>query len=110
MADQERFSDPAEIRHIIGSGGTFSLHGVSGDVEIRGADTVEARGLAGEQSYRSVSGDITVNGHGGRISLTTVSGDAELCSDQPMSANLTTTSGDVEIAAPMLDALQLRTV
>lgn len=177
MADRERFSNPAEIRHAIGENGTFSLHGVSGDVEIRGADTDEARviadstghghmplvvrrsegglhieveqkgfdlfgrgksntsidfqvelprmarveingvssdvgarGLAGEQTYRSVSGDIAVDGHGGRIALTTVSGDAKLRSDEPMSANLTTTSGDVDIATPLLDALQLRTV
>jgi hypothetical protein len=46
MADQEKFTDPAEIRHVIGAGGTFSLHGVSGDVEIRGADTEEARVIA----------------------------------------------------------------
>jgi len=38
MTDQETFMSPAEIRHRIGSSGTFSLNNVSGDVRIRGTD------------------------------------------------------------------------
>ncbi len=51
MADQEQFGDPAEIRHAIGPSGTFSLHGVSGDVEINGADTDEARVIASAKGH-----------------------------------------------------------
>ena len=51
MAGQERFRDPAEVRHRIGPSGTFSLHGVSGDVEIRGADSDEARVIASSDGH-----------------------------------------------------------
>jgi hypothetical protein len=46
MSHQERFGDPAEIRHVIGATGSFSLHNVSGDVEIVANDTDEVRVLA----------------------------------------------------------------
>ena len=46
MSDNEVFSDPTEIRHVIGSAGTFSLHNVSGDIEIRGVDGDEVRVVA----------------------------------------------------------------
>ena len=46
MSDNEHFADPTEIRHVIGAAGTFSLHNVSGDIEIRGADTDEVRVVA----------------------------------------------------------------
>jgi hypothetical protein len=177
MTDEQRFSNPSEIRHTIGANGTFTLQAVSGDIQIRGDDgdearvvasdgggggelplavrrsegglhieidqkglgflgrgrgagidfeiqvprsarveingvssDIEARDLAGEQSYRSVSGDVTVDGLGGRVSLTTVSGDAEVRSVAPLAANLQTTSGDLDLDAPMLTSLQLRTV
>ena len=46
MSDQELFGDPADIRHVIGVAGTFSLHNVSGDVDVRGNDTDEVRVVA----------------------------------------------------------------
>ena len=169
MSDNEVFADPTEIRHVIGSAGTFSLHNVSGDVEIRGVDGDEVRvlasssgggsetlaagcstqrgrpahpdwrtwaltprpavarrasisrsrcragptsrstasartssiaGLTGEQTFKTVSGDVQIDCHGGRISLVSVSGDVDLKSDLPITADLTTTSGDIEINAP----------
>lgn len=181
MADQDRYPDPAEIRHVIGSQGTFSLHDVAGSVRVRGTDgdeaivtarsssgrgealplsvhktdgglrieveqksfeilgralgrghdgidfdvripasarveinavsaDIEARGLAGEQTYKTVSGDVAVDGHGGRVSVTTVSGDVTLAANESLEPTLTTTSGDVIIRAPLLSALKLRTV
>lgn len=41
MADHEEFPDPTEIRHRIGATGTFTLHNVSGDIHLRGAETDE---------------------------------------------------------------------
>jgi hypothetical protein len=180
MTDQEQFSAPAEIRHVIGAAGSFSLHNVSGSVKIRGADTDEARVIAssghegdslpllvrrsegglhiqvvhkgfeifglrgawgspdidfdvavphgarveingvssdinakaldGQQTYKTVSGDIDIDGHGGRVSVTTVSGGVQLAADRPLEASLTTTSGNVELGAPLLTGLQMKTV
>jgi hypothetical protein len=180
MADDEQYTDPAEIRHRIGADGAFSLANVSGDIRLRGAETdevvVAARsergrnerlplvvhraegslsieidqrgplpfglgwrgvsavefdvtlprgarvdinsvssdldvvGLVGEQNYKSVSGDVTVSRAGGRVSLTTVSGDAELRADEPMEADVSSTSGDLNVSGPALRGTRLRTV
>src|SRR5688500_8280914 len=141
MTDHETFSSPAEVRHRIGTTGTFSLNNVSGDVRIRGVDgdeavvrarwedgrddrplpldvrrgdgslqietdersswfafrhhgsiefditlprgarvdvsgvssDIESHGLIGDQSYKTVSGDLVVDGTGGRVNATSVS-------------------------------------
>ena len=46
MSDEERYHSPAEIRHRIGTTGTFSLNNVSGDIHLRGADTDDVTVLA----------------------------------------------------------------
>jgi hypothetical protein len=43
MSDREYFGDPAQINHVIGANGTFSLQNVSGDVSVRGVDGDEVR-------------------------------------------------------------------
>lgn len=42
MSQHEQFPDPAEIRHSIGTHGSFSLATVSGDIRLRGSDGNEA--------------------------------------------------------------------
>ena len=180
MSDFREFPDPTEIRHTIGAGGKFSLHNVSGDIRVRGADTeeavviarsshgradslplavrrgegsleielspkdpsffgfgrrgvgsiefdvtlprgarvdinavssdIEARGLVGDQEFRTVSGDMSLEQVAGRIDLTTVSGDISLQAEGSIEPRLATTSGDIELTAPQVRGLQLRTV
>lgn len=43
MADRELFTDPAEIRHVIGANGTFSLHNVAGSIVVTGTEGDEAQ-------------------------------------------------------------------
>jgi hypothetical protein len=66
--------------------------------------------MVGEQSYKTVSGDLSLFDAGGRVSLTTVSGDVRLDAEQPIEPQLSTTSGDFQIAARSIRALRLRTV
>ncbi|HUP84017.1 MAG TPA: DUF4097 family beta strand repeat-containing protein [Candidatus Limnocylindria bacterium] len=176
--DTERYLDPAEIRHRIGTSGAFNLANVSGDIDIRATDgdeivviargrgrqewlplnvrraegmlsidldqrgpgwnllgrnnievefdivlprgtrvdintvsgDIEVIGTMGDQSYRSVSGDITLNRVGGRVGVTTVSGDAAVRADEPVESDVSSTSGDLEISGPLLRASKLRTV
>jgi hypothetical protein len=181
MNDQERYPDPAEIRHEIGANGQLTINNVSGDIEIRATDETEAvviarseggrsdwlplairksdgvltidvekrsglgmlgsifgghdgiefdvavpRGarvsintvssdirshfLTGEQSYKSVSGDIEVDPDGGRVRATTVSGDLEIRASEPIELNASTTSGDIRVSGAVLNALDIRTV
>lgn len=46
MSERDTYMDPAEIRHTIGPTGRFSLHNVSGDIELRGTDGDEVRVVA----------------------------------------------------------------
>jgi hypothetical protein len=68
---------------------------------------VRAMGIAGDQRYRSVSGDVDVD-TSGRVDLETVSGRASLRSDALL-AQARTVSGELDIAAPSILALQART-
>lgn len=180
MTDNERYPDPAEIRHRIGVTGAFSLGNVSGDIRIRGVDgdeavviargrgrnewlpivvrrgegilsieidhekgpgfmnwrgrndvevefdialphgarvdvnsvsaDVDVTGMVADQSYQTVSGDIAIVRTGGRLNVTTVSGDAQVSADEPLEAEVNSTSGDLQVTAPMLRATKLRTV
>lgn len=74
------------------------------------SSSVTARGLLGDQTYKTVSGDLEIDGAGGRLSASSVSGDVRLAGAQPLEANLSSTSGDVEASAPMFQALRFRTV
>lgn len=66
MSDHERFGDPAEIRHAIGATGSFSLHNVSGDVDIRANDTEEVRVLASSSGgHQDVLPLVVQRSHGG---------------------------------------------
>lgn len=71
---------------------------------------IEARGLIGDQEYKSVSGDIALDDEAGRVGLTTVSGDVRLTARDTVEPRVATTSGDVQIAARQIRALSARTV
>src|SRR5919106_2583935 len=79
------------------------------DVTCVSAD-VEAHRLIGEQSYKTVSGDLVIDGTGGRISAVSVSGDISLTAVRRAEVNLTTTSGDVEAFAETFQPVRLKTV
>ena len=79
------------------------------DVNSVSAD-LDATGMVGDQSYRTVSGDIVIVRTGGRVNLTTVSGDAEVNADEPIEADVNSTSGDLQVTGPLLRATKLRTV
>ena len=79
------------------------------DVNSVSAD-LDATGMVGDQSYRTVSGDIVLVRTGGRLNLTTVSGDAEVNADGPIEAEVNSTSGDLQLTGPLLRATKLRTV
>lgn len=66
--------------------------------------------LSGEQSYKTVSGDLDVTAGGGRLRATTVSGDLQLRTTQPAELNVNTTSGDLRIRGAQLSRFDARTV
>jgi hypothetical protein len=179
--NQERYSDPTEIRHKIGANGQLTINNVSGEIELRPNDgdevvvvvrsesgrsewlpltvrksegaltiDVEKRGsfamfgtffgsndgmefdvsvpraawvqvnsvsadikahfLSGEQSYKTVSGDIDLDPDGGRIKAVTVSGDVQVRAAEPIELSVNTTSGDMNIQGAMINRLDVRTV
>ena len=83
-------------------GARVEINGVSADID--------ARGLVGEQEYKTVSGDLSLEATGGRLALSTVSGDARVVAEQPIEVRANTTSGDIEVDAPQIRGLQLRSV
>jgi hypothetical protein len=84
-------------------------HGARVDVNSVSAD-LDVTGMVGDQTYQTVSGDVAIVRTGGRINLTTVSGDAEVSADEPLEAEVNSTSGDLELTGPVLRAAKLRTV
>lgn len=84
-------------------------HGTRVDVNSVSSD-FDVTGMVGEQSYQTVSGDVAIVRTGGRLNLTTVSGDAEVSADEPLEAEINSTSGDLQITGPLLRAAKLRTV
>jgi Toastrack DUF4097 len=66
--------------------------------------------LSGEQSYKTVSGDLDLTAGGGRLRATTVSGDVQLRTTQPAELNVSTTSGDVRVRGAQLSRFDARTV
>lgn len=84
-------------------------HAARVDVNAVSAD-VDVNGMVGDQSYRTVSGDIVLVRTGGRLNLTTVSGDAEVSADEPIEADINSTSGDLQLSGPLMRATKLRTV
>lgn len=71
---------------------------------------VTARELAGEQSFKTVSGDVDIDSEGGRLRITTVSGDIQIRSRHPVEASASSTSGDVRVSGAVLQAFEARTV
>jgi hypothetical protein len=71
---------------------------------------IESHQMAGDQSYKTVSGDLVIDGASGRVSATTVSGDVQLTAVDVAEANLTTTSGDIEAFAKTFSPVRIRTV
>lgn len=82
-------------------GGTLRLTGVSADLEIAG--------IAGEQEYRTVSGDLAITDSAGSISLTSVSGDVRL-GGTALSLEASTTSGDLAADAQLFQAVHVRSL
>jgi hypothetical protein len=71
---------------------------------------INAASLTGDQRYRTVSGDLQLDRTGGRISLTTVSGDARMTASEALELDATTTSGDLELKAGVLALVRIRSV
>jgi hypothetical protein len=71
---------------------------------------IQTRFLAGEQSYKTVSGDIAADPDGGRLRLATVSGDITVRAGEPCEVHATTTSGDVQVEGAEVTAFDVRTV
>jgi len=79
------------------------------DVQVVSAD-IDSDNLIGDQTYRTVSGDLAIEGTGGRVAATTVSGDVRVIAVKPLEASITTTSGDAEVSAPLLQPVRMKTV
>ena len=71
---------------------------------------VRARQLSGEQSYKTVSGNVALEPDGGKVRVVTVSGDAKVRATRPIELAVNTTSGDVEVEGAALNRLDARTV
>ncbi|MGZ9276604.1 MAG: DUF4097 family beta strand repeat-containing protein [Candidatus Limnocylindrales bacterium] len=82
--------------------------GVSIVVEAASAD-LSARGLGGDQRYRTSSGDVILSDVGGTIAVEAVSGDVEVTALGGSTLSLRTVSGDVSLAATTLLALEIAT-
>ncbi|HEX5466317.1 MAG TPA: DUF4097 family beta strand repeat-containing protein [Candidatus Limnocylindrales bacterium] len=72
--------------------------------------SVQAGGLAGEQHYKTVSGDVVVNdAAGGPIQAESISGNVIVRGRGRLAVRAKTISGDVEVAAGEFEALQAQT-
>ncbi|MGQ0608776.1 MAG: DUF4097 family beta strand repeat-containing protein [Chloroflexota bacterium] len=90
-----------EVRAPRGCDLRFS--GVSADVTVTG--------FRGPQQYRTVSGDLVLDGVGGDVQIKGVSSDVSLRADAVLpSLEINTVSGDVSAFAPRIDRLRAVTV
>jgi hypothetical protein len=72
---------------------------------------VTATGFAGAQEYRTVSGDLVLDGTGGDVRIKGVSSDISLRAEAALaSLEINTVSGDVSAVAPSIDQLRMTTV
>lgn len=78
MADEQKFSDPTEIRHTIGVEGAFSLHNVAGDIRLRGSDTDEVLVHARSSHGRSDSLPLIVRRTDGGLRIEVEQGSFDL--------------------------------
>jgi hypothetical protein len=74
-----------------------------------GSADIEADGLAGDQRYRTASGDMTLRGVSGRVAVDVVSGDVDISASGEAAITIKTVSGDVELRAGTLTALDATT-
>lgn len=79
------------------------IHTVSGDVQVTAGSNANALDLA------SVSGDITVHGGGGEVTLATVSGDAELQLGTVTHLKAKSVSGDFKLGLTLAPTGRLET-
>ncbi len=80
------------------------------DVSVVSAD-IDSDNLVGDQTYRTVSGDVVDRAAPAVASPpTTVSGDVRLTAVKPLEVNVTTTSGDAEVTAPLFQPVRMKTV
>jgi hypothetical protein len=91
-----------EFDVTVPSGARVEIQAVSADIE--------SHKLIGDQSYRTVSGDVVIDGSGGHIAAVSVSGDIDITAVEMAEVNATTTSGDIEAHAKAFDPLRLKTV
>ena len=66
---------------------------------------IDSDGLAGEQRYRTTSGDVTLRNVAGRIDIEAVSGDVDVIAAGDADARFRTVSGDIELRAGTLRSL-----
>ena len=83
-------------------GATVDFAGVSADVTVLG--------LRGEQTFKTVSGDLVMSDLGGSITVSGVSSDVSIRAEQPMSLRANTVSGDLSAIAPHFDSARVVSV
>ena len=101
-------------------GGWFGNHdGIDFEVSVPRSARIEigavssdvtGRELSGEQAYKTVSGDIEIELDGGRVRITSVSGDIEVRARKPSEVSANSTSGDVHVSGDVVRAFDARTV
>ena len=67
---------------------------------------VDADGLAGDQRYRTASGNVSVRGVSGRLGVEAVSGDVDVVATGTTELTVRTVSGDIEVRAATLASVQ----
>ena len=84
------------------AGATVRFDSTSGGVTVTG--------FAGEQHYRTASGDVVADIDGGAVTIEGASGAASLTARRPTVARARTASGDIRIAADHLTSLEVRSM
>lgn len=122
IADRDR-DDIADLVSLEKGDGSLAVslrrqHSVSLDIEVPRAAAIvietvsadiETTGLAGDQRYRTSSGDLVLRDAGGRIALESVSGDVTISATDRLATQIQTVSGDVELRAATIHELHATT-
>ena len=104
------------VRLFVGSGKVDASVAVEAprgcDLRFEGVSAdLTATGFRGEQQYRTVSGDLVLDGTGGDLRVKGVSSDISLRADAPLSSlEMNTVSGDISAVAPRIGQLRVVTV
>ena len=83
-------------------GASVDFAGVSADVTVLG--------LRGDQSFKTVSGDLVMSDLGGSIAVNGVSSDITVRAERPISLRANTVSGDLSAIAPRFDSARVVSV